>query len=413
VNQSVEKMQLQRPDAATSTVQAPPRLSLLLWSPNGAGTHYNGPGMSAYRLLAKLETSDAVAVTLAHGSGNQERYELFADQQLISPVSGSIASQAQFIWRGSRWLKRHAGRFDIFYGLQAFDFTVTPAQVAERLGIPAIVKVVQHRSDLADRIGWRAVLGRAAARRRKVERLSGIVAISDAIFEELTGYGIPERKIARIPNGVDTDRFHPPSNVEAQRQARTALGWADEPTIIFAGAIIPRKRPHVLVEALAQLRSSGIPAQLVLAGPVKDKAYAAQMRRLAEDAGVGDKVIWTDFLSDLAPVYRAADLFALLSANEGMPNALLEAMASGLPSVVTPIPGCSDLVRDGEEGTLVEPTARAVAGALRTYLRDSNLRHAHGAAARSRSTELFGARRVLERHLRMYARVLEGKDAAE
>jgi glycosyltransferase involved in cell wall biosynthesis len=369
--------------------------------------------MSAYRLLTKLTPSDSIVVTLAHGTPGQERYDLFAHQHLISPVSGSIASQAQFIWQGRRWLTEQSHQFDVFYGLQAFDFTVTPAQTAEKLGIPAIVKVVQHKSDLADRTGWRRLLGRAASRRRKVHGLSGIVAISDAIFEELVGYGIPERKIARIPNGVDTDRFHPSSGIEAQRQARAALGWADEPTIIFAGAIIPRKRPHVLVEALSQLKSAGFTAQLVLAGPVKDEAYAAQIRKLAEDAGIADRLIWTGFVSDLAPLYRAADVFSLLSANEGMPNALLEAMASGLPSIVTPIPGCSDLVRHGEEGALVEPNANAVASALREYLQNPALGRAHGAAARSRATERFGARRVLERHLQLYARVLDGKDAAE
>jgi glycosyltransferase involved in cell wall biosynthesis len=369
--------------------------------------------MSAYRLLTKLTVTDPLTVTLAHGSLSQERYDVFSDQQFISAVTKSIASQAIFIWRGCRWLAEQCDRFDVFYGLQAFDFTITPARTAEKLGIPAIVKVVQHRSDLADRTGWRALLGRAEARRRKAEHLSGIVAISDAIFEELVGYGVPERKIARIPNGVDTDRFHPASSLQAQEQARSELGWRQETTIIFAGAIIPRKRPHVLIEALGLLKLAGISAQLVLAGPIKDVEYGRQIRRLAEDLGIAHQVTWPGFVSDLAPLYRAADIFSLPSSNEGMPNALLEAMASGLPSVVTPIPGSADLVRHGEEGVLVEPTASEVAVALREYLRTSALRRAHGEAARNRAVELFGARRVLERHIGLYRRVADGKDAAE
>ena len=412
MNRPISNFEPESP-GATATGRAASELALLLWSPNGAGSHYNGPGMSAYRLLTKLAPADPLTVSLAHGSPSQDRYPLFADQTFIAPVSGSIASQLNFIWRGCRWLAEQRDRFDVFYGLQAFDFTVTPALAAEKLGIPAIVKVVQHRSDLADRTGWRALLGRAGARRQKVGTLSGIVAISDAIFEELIGYGIPERKIARIPNGVDTDRFHPASDPDTKMQARSALGWTEEPAIIFAGAIIPRKRPHVLVEALGLLKSSGISAQLVLAGPVKDEAYGAQMRRLAEDCGVAAAVRWTGFVDDLAPLYRAADIFSLLSSNEGMPNAVLEAMASGLPSVVTPIPGSSDLVRDGEEGVLVEPTAGVVAQAFRDYLTDPAAGRVHGAAARRRAIELFGARRILERHIQLYRRVADGKDAAE
>jgi glycosyltransferase involved in cell wall biosynthesis len=239
------------------------------------------------------------------------------------------------------------------------------------------------------------------------------VAISDAIFEELIGYGVPERRIARIPNGVDTDRFHPATDAADLKAARAELGWPDIPTIIFAGAITPRKRPHLLVEALAALRPSGIDAQLVLAGPVKDHVYGDQIRKIAAERKLSHRVIWTGFVPDLAPLYRAADFFALLSSNEGMPNALLEAMASGLPSVVTAIPGASDLVRNGEEAITVEPSISCVADALEQYIRSLALSRQHGLAARMRAVEKYSARRVLERHIRLYQRVIAGGDAAE
>ena len=169
---------------------------LLLWAPNGAGLHYSGPGMSAFRLLSKLQPTDGLEVTLAHGFAAQEISRTFAAQEFVAPINGSALSQIDFIWRGRRWLSRQRGRFDVFYGLQAFDYTVLPAETAESIGIPAIVKVVQHHADLADKSGWRSLLGRAKARREKVARLSGIVAISDAIRQELISYRVPERKIA-------------------------------------------------------------------------------------------------------------------------------------------------------------------------------------------------------------------------
>jgi glycosyltransferase involved in cell wall biosynthesis len=386
---------------------------LLLWAPNGAGLHYNGPGMNAFRLLSNLTPADPLTVALAHGYPSQSTYDVFTKQHFVAPVNGSIASQAAFIWHGCRWLSRQRGRFDVFYGLQAFDFTVRPAIAAQKVGIPAIVKVVQHRADLADRSGWRRLLSRARNRREQIADLSGVVAISDAIFEELVEYGVPERKIARIPNGVDTDRFQPGKGCAESKTTWKDLGWKDEPTILFVGVISPRKRPHLLVQALGLLKSWGISAQLVLAGPVKDPRYSLRVRQLIEELGLSDKVVWTGFVPDIAGAYRAADIFSLPSSNEGMPNALLEAMASGLPSVVTGIPGSSDLVRHGQEAIVVEATASSVADALKQYLLSPKLETEHGAAARKRAVEMFGAKRILQRHIDLYQRVIQGKDAAD
>jgi len=386
---------------------------LVLWAPNGAGPHYSGPGMSAFRLLSKLQPSDELEVTLAHGFAAQETSPTFSSQELVAPINGSAVSQIDFIWRGRRWLSRHRGRFDVFYGLQAFDFTVLPAEIAEKIGIPAIVKVVQHKSDLADKSGWRSWLGRAKARREKVARLSGIVAISDAIRQELISYRVAERKIACIPNGVDTDRFRPPATSMERQNLRAELGLPGDMTILFVGAILPRKQPHLLVQALAELRSAGTDAHLILAGPVKDKRYGDAIRSSAQELGIGHLITWTGFVRDMEPWYKAADIFALPSSNEGMPNALLEAMASGLPSVITPIPGSIDLVRDGEEGIFTDGTLPSVAGALSQYIRSPQLLAAHGAAARARALRHFSARSILERHIALYRRVSAGGDAAE
>lgn len=386
---------------------------LLLWAPNGAGLHYSGPGMSAFRLLSKLQPTDALDVTLAHGCAAQETSSTFSSQEFVAPINGSPVSQIDFVWRGCRWLSRQRGRFDVFYGLQAFDFTVLPAETAERIGIPAIVKVVQHKSDLADKSGWRSLLGRAKARREKIARLSGIVAISEAIRQELMSYRVPERKIACIPNGVDTDRFRPATTAMERDDARAELGLPGDTTILFVGAILPRKRPHLLVQALGQLRLAGLGAHLVLAGPVKDKHYAAAIKSSAQELGVEHQVTWTGFVRDMEPLYRAADIFALPSSNEGMPNALLEAMASALPSVITPIPGSVDLVRDGEEGIFADGTLPSVTSALSRYIRSPQLLAAHGTAARVRALSHFSARSILERHIELYKRVSAGGDAAE
>jgi glycosyltransferase involved in cell wall biosynthesis len=154
-------------------------------------------------------------------------------------------------------------------------------------------------------------------------------------------------------------------------------------------------------------------AHLILAGPIKDRRYADTIKSSAQELGIDHQVTWTGFVRDTEPWYKAADVFALPSSNEGMPNALLEAMASGLPSVITPIPGSVDLVRDGEEGIFTDGTLPSLAVALSQYIRSPQLLAAHGVAARARALSHFSARSILERHIALYRRVAAGGDAAE
>ena len=247
-------------------------IRLLLWAPNGVGLHYNGPGMNAYRLLSNLTPADPLTVSLAHGYPSQSTSDVFAKQHFVAPVNGSIASQAAFIWHGCRWLSRQRGQFDVFYGLQAFDFTVLPAETAReaRHSGNRQGRAAQSRSCRQSRMAL--PVSTSEGRREKVTHLSGIVAISDAIRQELISYGIPDRKIAHIPNGVDTDQFRPPATFAERETLRRQLGWPDETIVLFVGAMTRRKRPHLLIEALGELKARGVRAHLVLAGPDQGRA---------------------------------------------------------------------------------------------------------------------------------------------
>jgi glycosyltransferase involved in cell wall biosynthesis len=385
---------------------------VLLWSIAGAGLKYGGPGMTAYRMYALADRS-RLTVRLAHARADQGDEAPFASQHRVGSISGGMRSQMRFIRSARRWLDAHADEFDVFHGLQGFEITVRPAAYAERLGKPAVVKLAQHRHDLTDKGGLKTLLGVERRRRRLIATLSGVIAISGAIADELREIGVPESKIARIPNGVDTDQFRPAADAAERSAARAAAGWPDRPTIVFTGAVIPRKRPHLLVPGLAEAVRRGVDAQLALVGPETDAAYSAQIRDRAEQLGVSDRVLWTGFVPTVAPLLRGADVFALPSANEGMPNALLEAMASGLPAVVTRISGTTDLVDDGVHGRLVEPEEPSVSAALADLLADESSRHDAGRAARQRVEDGYSARAVLAAHERLFRRIMAGGPAAE
>jgi glycosyltransferase involved in cell wall biosynthesis len=170
----------------------------------------------------------------------------------------------------------------------------------------------------------------------------------------------PELPILEIPNGVDTTRFSPGA----------ASLRNDVPQLLFVGRLARQKGVDVLLDALALVRDH--PWQLVVAGDGPERApLAEQVSRL----GLADRVHFRGWVQreDLPDLYRSADVFVFPSHDEGMPNVVLEAMASALPIIATRVPGNDELVRDN--GKLVPPgDARAFAEALQPLLSSETLR---------------------------------------
>lgn len=361
--------------------------------------------MTAYRLYSSAEPG-RFRLTLAHGAVEQQPYPVFERQQFIRRMSMSLWDQVMFIRHGLAWLRDHAGGFDVFHGLQGFNATVEPALEAKRLGLPAVVKLAGHRADLADKGSWKTWLGIAARRRRRILRLDAIIAISADIRDELLGYRVPEHKIAFIPNGVDIRQFHPVDDASERSALRARLGWKDRPTVMFAGGLNERKRPHLVVQAVARLRRAGADVQAVLAGPGGEPEYNQLLDRTIREGGVEDAIILHGFTPKPAELYRASDFFCLPSRSEGMPNAVLEAAASGLPTLVTDISGSRDVVRDGVTGRLVEPEGASIAEAVRHYLDHPTEARTHGQAARELAVTRFGTPVVLDQHEALFRRIM-------
>ncbi len=386
-------------------------IRVLLWSPAGAGEHYHGPGILAYRLYSLAEPAHLTA-SLAHGYPEQARYAVFRDQHFIHPLRSTPLSVWMFLRRARAWIDEHAREFDIFHGIAGFHPTMMPALWASNANLPAVVYLASHEMDLADKYGWKGVLGLPGRRRKLAHRLDAMVAMSGAIFEELISYGIPERKIARIPTAVDVAMFRPVEEHE-RRALRARFGWHDALTVIFVGGLTPRKRPHLLIESVALAKRRGVDCQVAFVGPEHDPAYVAQMKALASSLGVESIVQWVGFTPDVSPFFQASDCFALPSSNEGMPAALAEAMATGIPSIVTAISGTIDLVTDGVEGRIVDPNASEITDVLVDYFKTSpKVARAHGQAARRKVEQRCSLPAVLDAYEQLFHRLLRGGDAA-
>jgi glycosyltransferase involved in cell wall biosynthesis len=209
-----------------------------------------------------------------------------------------------------------------------------------------------------------------------------------------TSVGVNPRKIRQLYSGVDTERF-------CRSPGRPG---SDEIVIGTVGRLDAVKNHEELIAAfrrlLGELPDIAPRLRLVIAG---DGPLRQRLQELARDAGIGDRVVFSGVAKDVPSVLRSLDVFALPSVNEGISNTILEAMASSLPVVAARVGGNPELVENGRTGTLYDPAAPdSLADALKPYLLDAGLRHAHGAAGRDRVERHFSLGTMVSRYEALY-----------
>jgi UDP-glucose:(heptosyl)LPS alpha-1,3-glucosyltransferase len=188
-----------------------------------------------------------------------------------------------------------------------------------------------------------------------------VVALTSAEVDTLrTTYGKVRPRIEVIPNGVDLERFRPPT-VDEREAARSRLNLADEDRVaLFIGHEFERKGLPVTIAALAQAPTVLL---LVVGG---DERLLSGARALAEQHGVPERVLFVGEQADVIPFLTVADMFVLPSAYEANALVLLEALASGLPVIAAASGFAPDIVEDGVNGYLVERDAATIADRLET-----------------------------------------------
>ena len=216
----------------------------------------------------------------------------------------------------------------------------------------------------------------------------------DRQFFEHLGLLAGVREVHRIPgSGVDLGRFAPAPPADA----------AGVTTFLFAGRLLRDKGLADFVEAaraLRSLRTDESTFRFRVAGMLDSNPSAVTASELAEWSR-GGMIENLGRLEDVRPALAACSVFVLPSYREGMPMAILEAMATGRAVVTTDVPGCRETIADGESGTLVPPGApAALAVALEQFLEDRTLAARMGAAARARAEREFDALMVNARVIR-------------
>ncbi len=275
-----------------------------------------------------------------------------------------------------------------------------------RMGIPTLYSVSQFPTwpDKKVKRIWRKHFYRSL-----YNTLDCIVTNSDPQAEFLRSIGVRTR-IEMIPNGVNLQRFHPPRDLEARRALRRSLGIPEEATVVVTvGAVMPRKGQDLLLEAWQAVAKRFAEPHLLIVGPRADLNdpklgdYRKRIAELVDASGASDRIHFAGMAGDVEENLRAADLFVLATKREGFPNSVLEAMATGLPVVVTPFVGRSpSMGSEGEHYLLVERDAAALAAGLERLLEDPALRQRLGEAGLALVERDFDVERSLDRYVALY-----------
>ena len=249
--------------------------------------------------------------------------------------------------------------FDVINAHWLYPDGVVAGRIARRLGIPCVltglgsdINYLTRRGSIRDKI----VAASIAAQ--------GVTVVSDPLKERLIELGVPAGSVTVIENGVDTGRFFP----RAKAECRRVLGLNPEARyLLYVGRLVEVKGLRYLIEAL-RLLPAGERVKLLVAGdgPLRER-HRGEVERL----GLGGRVRFLGQVAyeDVPQWLGASDVFCLPSLDEGCPNVVLEALASGRPVVASAAGGIPQLVGEGS-GVLVEPgRSRDLAAALSDVFR--------------------------------------------
>jgi L-malate glycosyltransferase len=223
------------------------------------------------------------------------------------------------------------------------------------------------------------------------KKAAALVACSEGLKARALRF-LPSVAIDVIPNGVELDRFYPSETEQGSEVLR----------LLTVGRLSVTKRVDILIDAVEMLHKEGYRLRFTIVG---GGAVEPQLRQSVARKNLGDivEIIGRRDPENMPQLYRQSDVFISASMQEGMSNAMLEAMASGLPIVTTRCEGLEELIADN--GVIVERAeAEAVAAAIKKLADDRALCRQMGIAARKRA-EQFSWSRAAESYLALYERL--------
>jgi glycosyltransferase involved in cell wall biosynthesis len=244
---------------------------------------------------------------------------------------------------------------------------------------------------------------------RQLERLlarmtTALVAVSPEVRDDLVALGVaPRERFTIVRLGIQlAERVE---DQDGRDETRRVLGIGpDRFTVGWIGRMTGVKRTTDVLLAFKRLRERGVDACLCMVGDGPDRE---PLERRAHELGIMRRTLFLGYQEDVAPFYAAFDAMILPSGNEGTPVSAIEALAAGRPVVATRVGGVPDVVRDGEDGFLVDAgDVDTLAARLAQLAGDATLRRTMGEAGRARVLGRYSVERLVDDVDRLYRSLL-------
>jgi glycosyltransferase involved in cell wall biosynthesis len=332
--------------------------------------------------------SSELAVFSNSSNPNLELHETAAREGIRSNLISCRGQVDRKVVNGIRELAGRVGA-DIVHahGYKA-DIYVYLALRGRRIPLVSTCHTWYDNDPFVSLYGW--------ADRGVLRNFARVVAVSDEVRQRLLRAGVREERIRLLQNGIDLRPFDKAAAIRAIR----AAGADSMPVVGLIGRLAPEKGVDIFLRATAQVLAEFPGARFVVAGegPDRDKLEA-----LIDALKIREWVELVGRQEDMPAVYASLDLMVSSSRQEGLPIAILEGMASGLPLVAARVGEVPRVVMDGVTGILVPPEdTGALAEAIVGLLRDPERRERLGAAGRRLVEEKYSAARMTEDYLRVY-----------
>jgi len=235
-----------------------------------------------------------------------------------------------------------------------------------------------------------------------------VICVSEDLYRACRDCSVPRSRLMLLENGIDLDDYRRRRN---RTEAKWQLGFNPDRLLVGAiGRLSAEKGFDDLIRAADRLLAEGLDFDLVIAGAGDGKA---SLQRLIDSLGRSGHIRLVGYRSDLPELYQALDIYVLSSHREGLPNVLLEAMATEVPVIATAVNGVPRLVCDEENGLLVAPGSVAdLSAGLRRMLKDGHLRQRLAWAGRQTVESNFSFTTRMDRLRRLYDQLLGRRNGA-
>jgi glycosyltransferase involved in cell wall biosynthesis len=234
-----------------------------------------------------------------------------------------------------------------------------------------------------------------------LRRYDAVVSVSDAIAKEARDAGIAPEKITTVDNGIDLSPF-----VSANPGLAEELRKGDRILVGTVGRLVEQKGMEYFLRAAHKVLQRFPNTLFVIVGDGPDRA---KLEQLSKGLGIDMSVVFTGSRRDMPSVYASLDIFVLASLEEGMPIAVLEALASGCPTIATEVGAVPKLIVPGQTGVLVRPAdTESLAQAICSLLSEPDLRRHMAANGKEVVDTQFASHAMTRKYLQIYDRALRG-----